>query len=293
MKVLVTGATGLVGGELTKLCLEKNIAVNFLTTQKKKIVRDNLLQGYYWNPDQDEIDIACFEGVDAIINLAGATVSKRWTKAHKKRILSSRINSIKTLGNGLRSLKDHQITSFVTASAIGLYPSSLEHFYSEDEVSVGEGFLQEVVRAWEKEADSLANEFPRVAKIRIGLVLSGKGGALAEMIKPIKSYVGAIFGSGEQWQSWIHLHDLSRIFLFAIENELQGSYNAVAPNPVTNAKLTREIARILKRPLLLPNIPKFAMKLVLWRNVFTFILQSARKFKKIRRGRFRILLCQC
>ncbi len=263
MKILVTGATGLVGGELTNLCLENNIAVNYLTTNREKLLNKTDFNGFYWNPEKGEIDPDCFKGVTAVINLAGASVSKRWSKAHKARILSSRINSIRTLCKGFQEIENGQIDTFITASAIGIYPSSLENFYIEDTDIKDEGFLGSVVQAWEEEAELLEQLKIRVAKVRIGLVLSDRAGALAEMVKPIKNYLGAIFGSGEQWQSWIHLHDLARIFLFILENRLEGNYNAVAPNPVTNAKLTREIARILDRPLLLPNVPQFALKLAL------------------------------
>ena len=120
-----------------------------------------------------------------------------------------------------------------------------------------------VVQAWEQAVDGFSKLNIKVAKVRIGLVLSNKGGALKEIAKPIKFGVGAAFGSGKQWQSWIHINDLAKTFLFVLENELDGVYNGVAPNPVTNNELTKTVAKVLNKPLFLPNIPEFVMKMVL------------------------------
>ncbi len=263
MKILITGATGLVGSAIVELCHKKNIDVNYLSTSKSKIVSNPNYKGFYWNPAKGEIDLECFKGVTSIINLAGVSISKRWTESNKQAILNSRINSLKTLRSGVDSVDSSQIESFISASAIGIYPDSLSNYYSEEEEAVDDSFLGSVVQAWEKEADTFKKFNFSVAKIRIGLVLSAKGGALPEMAKPINNYVGAAFGTGDQWQSWIHITDLSRIFLFVANNKLQGVFNGVAPNPVCNNKLIKEIAKQLKKPLILPNIPEFPMKLIL------------------------------
>lgn len=263
MKVLITGATGLVGSEIVRLCNHRHIAVNYLTTDRDKIVAADGYTGFYWNPDLKQIDTECFNGVDAIINLAGANISKRWTKKYKKQILDSRVNALKTLAHGLSKIDTHTIRTLVSASAIGIYPDSQSTYYKEEETAVDNGFLGEVVPQWEEQADRFKELGLGVAKVRIGLVLSGKGGALPKMAKPIQYFVGAAFGSGRQWQSWIHISDLANIFMFLVEEELSGIYNAVAPNPVCNAKLTKEIAKVLGRPLLLPNIPQSFLRLVL------------------------------
>ncbi|HLT52083.1 MAG TPA: TIGR01777 family oxidoreductase [Arenibacter sp.] len=256
MKVLITGATGLVGNEIVRLCKHRQITVNYLTTQRHKIVATDGYTGYYWNPDLNQIDTECFNGVHAIINLAGASISKRWTKSYKKKILDSRINSLKTLAYGLSKIGGHNIKTLVSASAIGIYPSSLSTYYKEGEKGMDDGFLGDVVSQWEGQADQFKESNLSVAKVRTGLVLSNKGGALPKMAKPIRYGLGAAFGSGKQWQSWIHLSDLANIYLFLVEQQLSGTYNAVAPNPVSNAKLTKEIAKALGRPLLLPNVPR-------------------------------------
>ncbi|XMO85507.1 TIGR01777 family oxidoreductase [Algibacter sp. AS12] len=262
MRVLITGATGLVGSEIVKLCHEKEIKVNYLTTSKSKIVQKENYKGFYWNPKTKEIDANCFDGVDAIINLAGATISKRWTSSYKKVILSSRTETITLLISTLKSIK-HTVKHVVSASAIGIYPDSLTKYYDQSSSEISTSFLGQVVSVWEQAIDGFEALNIPVSKIRIGLVLSNKGGALKEMVKPIKLGVGSAFGSGKQWQSWIHIQDLANLFLYVLEHKLPGVYNGVAPNPVSNTELTKAAANVLSRPLFMPNIPKGLMKLVL------------------------------
>lgn len=269
------------GREIVRHCQVGNIAVNYLTTSKEKIVAKPDFKGFYWNPNSGEIDLKCFEGVSAIINLAGASISKRWTTSYKETILSSRLNTLRTLHDALDKTDHSNITSFVSASAIGVYPDSLTNYYTENETAVDESFLGEVVQAWEKEADRFNNFDFNVAKIRIGLVMSQEGGALPEMARPIKNYVGAAFGSGQQWQSWVHISDLARIFVFAVENQLKGIYNGVGPNPVTNNKLVKEIAAVVNKPIFLPNIPKFVMQTILGQMSYILFASQRVSCKKI------------
>ncbi len=281
MKILITGATGLIGSEIVRICQEKGIDVNYLTTSLHKINSEKGYQGFLWNPDKEEIDLKCFEGVTAIINLAGASISKRWTESHKKKVISSRVNTLRTLYKALERIDVTDIKSFVSASAMGIYPDSLTNFYTEEHNEVDDSFLGEVVKIWEEEADAFKKFDFSLAKIRIGLVMSNKGGALPEMAKPIKAYVGAAFGSGQQWQSWIHISDLARVFLFAVKNELSGVFNGVGPNPVTNTKLVKEIAKILDKPLFLPNIPQFLMKAILGEMSYILFASQRVSSKKI------------
>ena len=260
---MITGATGLVGTNLVELCRDRDIEVNYLTTRKEKLQSTSGLSGYYWNPSTGEIDISCFDGVTAIVNLAGAPIAKRWTSAYKEQILNSRLQSLRTLFKGLKDSGNDSINSLISASAIGIYPHSLTTFYGEKDQGTANGFAAEVVEAWEKETFEFKNIVPKVAIVRIGLVLSEKGGALDKLSKAVKMGAGAAFGSGEQWQSWIHIDDLSRILLFVSENELEGVFNAVAPNPVTQNKLVKELAKVLKKPLFMPNIPKFAAQIMM------------------------------
>ncbi len=281
MKVLITGATGLVGQELVAQCLAKGYTVNFLTTSKKKLVSQPNYQGFYWNPKTGEIDEKCLMDVSVIINLAGASISKRWTSSYKKEVLESRIDTLNTLYQVLDKSKEHQVTSLISASAIGIYPNSVDHYYDEEETAVDDSFLGEVVLAWEKKANEFKTLNLRVSKVRIGLVMSADGGALPEIAKPIKYYAGAAFGSGEQWQSWIHISDLARMFLFIAESNLKGVFNGVSPNPVTNNRLVKEIAKILEKPLFLPNIPKFVMQTILGEMSYILFASQRVSSKKI------------
>ncbi len=262
MRVLITGATGLIGQEIVKLCHEKDIRVNYLTTSKSKIVQEENYKGFYWNPKAKEIDADCFKGVDAIIHLAGATVSKRWTPSYKKEIISSRTETTALLIHTLKGIK-HTVKQVVSASAIGIYPDSLTNYYDQTHNEISSSFLGQVVSVWEQAIDEFSQLNITVSKIRIGLVLSNKGGALKEIVKPIKFGLGAAFGNGKQWQSWIHIHDLANMFLYVLEKELNGVYNGVSPNPVSNNELTKTATSVLKKPLFMPNIPKFFMKSVL------------------------------
>lgn len=286
MKVLITGATGLIGRAITDLCFEKGISVNYLTTDKSKIKNETNYRGFYWEPKTNEIDVNCFEGVTAIINLAGASIAKRWTESYKKEILSSRVDSLNTLYIALKNLNLEKSISFISASAIGIYPNSLPNFYTEEETSFDSSFLGDVTEIWEKEIDKFQMLKCTVTKIRIGLVLSSEGGALPDLANAVRRYLGASFGSGGQWQSWIHLNDLARMFLYIVENKLSGVYNGVAPNPVTNAKMVKELAKVLNRPLFLPNIPHFVMRLILGEMSYLLFVSQRVSSKKIEKKGF-------
>ena len=280
MRVLITGATGLVGQELVKVLHQKNYKVNYLTTRKNKIVNSDNYQGFFWNPSKGEIDNACFDEVFAIINLAGSSIAKRWTSSYKKEVINSRVDSINTLKLGLQRL-DKKIDCILGASAIGIYPSSESTFYDETNQGVDQSFLGEVVEQWEQATDDLAAFTNYLSKIRIGLVLSKNGGALPKMTTPIKNLVGAPLGKGTQWQSWIHINDLARLFVHIMETKSQGVFNGVAPNPVTNKKLTKEIATLLKRPLVLPNVPAFVLKLVFGEMAYVLLASQRVCSKKV------------
>lgn len=262
MRILITGATGLVGSEITRLCRESDIKVNYLTTSKAKIDKSENYTGYYWNPSKMEIDERCITGVGAVINLAGANVFQPWTSSAKEKILNSRIDSLNLLNKLLKENK-HEVGQLVSASAIGIYPSSQTKMFEEDQQVVADNFLGEVTQKWEAAADQISQLGIKVSKVRIGIVLSAEGGALPQIMKPVKYNLGAALGSGEQWQSWIHIHDLARMFLFIVRNGLEGVYNGVAPNPATNEDLTREVALALDKKLWLPKVPGFALKLVM------------------------------
>ena len=262
MRILITGATGLIGQEIVRKCRDRKIAVNYLTTDKSKIKSEENYKGFYWNTNELEIDKSCFNEVEAIINLAGSNIAKRWTKSYKDEIISSRINSLRTLRKGLAE-SNKTVKSIVSSSAIGIYPDSYVKYYQEDETEIDDSFLGVVVEKWEDTAKELDSFTEDLAIIRTGLVLSDHGGALPKMIGPVENYIGSALGNGQQWQSWIHISDLAEMYLFLIENQVSGVFNGVAPNPVTNEKLIRSIAEIVQKPILFPKVPKFVLKVVL------------------------------
>lgn len=262
MTVLITGATGLVGQELVSLLLQNGFTVHYLSTSKSKLVSQNNYKGFYWNPKTSEIDLNALTDVEVIVHLAGASVAKKWTPSYKQEIIESRVLSTRLLYKTLQK-NLHQVKQIVSASAIGIYPNDLNYIYHETDNKVDNSFLGNVVQQWEEEVNQFEKLHINVAKIRIGIVLAKNGGALQEMVKPIKMGVGAAFGSGLQYQSWIHIQDLVAIFQFVIQNQLSGVFNGVAPYPVTNSELTKAIAKTLGKPFFLPNIPQFAMKIIL------------------------------
>jgi len=273
-RILITGATGLVGQEIVKLCHAKNMAVNYLSTSKDKLKNEHNYKGFYWNPSTNEIDIACFENVDVIINLAGASIAKRWTESYKKEVVNSRLQSLNLLYN---TIQEHQvpIKQLVSASAIGIYPDSSTNYYEETHSEFGTGFLADVTTQWETAALQFKQLNIEVSLIRIGIVLSNQGGALPKLITPIKNFVGAALGKGSQWQSWIHVEDLALLFLYVIENKLEGVFNGVAPNPVKQRELVKAIGNTVKKPIILPKVPSVVLKLVLG-DMSAVVLESQR-----------------
>ncbi len=273
MKVLITGATGLIGKELVNVLMANDVDINYLSTSREKIVETKTYHGFYWNPKEGAVDSNCLDGVDTIIHLAGATVSKKWTQSYKEEILQSRILSAQLLYNLLKNHPNHTVKNIISASGISIYPSDLAKLYEEKFEGVDNSFLGEVVEEWESGIDHFTSLGIEIAKIRIGVVLAKEGGALAPISKPVKMGVGASIGSGKQWVSWIHIHDLANIFLKILIEKREGIYNAVAPNPVTNKELTKSIAKVLKKPLWLPNVPEFMIKILLG-EMSTLVLSS-------------------
>jgi uncharacterized protein len=263
MKVLITGATGLVGTELVSLLLKNGVYINYLTTSEDKIQKEEKYKGFLWNPQTAEIDESCIDEVDAVINLAGAPISKRWTASYKEEILDSRIISTNLLLRLLKN-KPNTVQQFICASAIGVYPDGLERIYNEESTDRDNTFLGQVVQKWEEAADQIQNLTNiKVAKIRTGLVLSGKGGMLKELSGPVGFGIGSAFGSGKQMQSWIHIRDLVGIYHFVLMHGLEGVFNAVAPYPADQNTLIRTVAKVMDKTYFMPNIPKFVMKTVL------------------------------
>lgn len=258
--VLITGGTGVVGQRLTQLLLQQGYRVSFLSRSSQSIPN---VKVYEWDVKKGQLDPQALAGTDHIIHLAGAGVAeKRWTEQRKKEILDSRTLSTELLASHLRRAPQG-IKSFIAASAIGYYGEDTGDQRLTETSPLGNGFLAQVVQAWEAAEDKVADLGIRTVKMRIGVVLSMAGGALPELARPIRFGVGAPLGSGRQYISWIHIDDLCRLFIQAMKEESwQGVYNAVAPTPVTNETFTRLTGEALKKPLILPRIPAFAIRLV-------------------------------
>jgi uncharacterized protein (TIGR01777 family) len=262
MKILITGATGLIGTELVALLLQNGIAVHYLTTSKSKIKSNLNYHGFFWNPAQGMIDENALIGVDAVVHLAGASIAKRWTDSYKTEILESRILATNTLFKAIKE-NPNQIKQIVSASGTAIYPDSFTTVYSENSTKFDDNFLSNVVVKWEESVDKFQLLNIKVCKLRTGIVFAKNGGALQEMIKPFRFGLGSNFGDGSQISSWIHVQDLAAMYLFAVKNSWEGTYNAVAPFPVSNSELTRSLAQQLHRPIWLPAIPKLVMKFIL------------------------------
>lgn len=261
MRILISGATGLIGKALVPVLQQAGHQISVLTTRTKTDLFPSEIKIFHWNPEKGVLDSNALIDIDAIISLAGANIAQRWTPKAKKAILDSRVLGTRLIVDGLKKSKNHQVTHLVSASAIGVYPSSLTKVYAETNTDTAESFPAAVVRAWETEVDKAKTAIDHVSKIRIGLVLAKEGGALLPLALQAAFGMGAWFGNGAQWQSWIHIQDLIRLFAFTLENP--GNYNGVSPNPVTQKELVKFIAQNYKLPQWLPGIPKFVIKPVM------------------------------
>lgn len=262
MRILVTGATGMIGKALCDLLLQNGHTVHYLTTSKKKIQTHPHYKGFYWDPYKGIFDEQSLSDVDAIVNLAGANISKRWTVSYKQEIIESRVLSLRLLFKALKS-HQNQVKHFISASAIGIYQDSLTHIASEEDEFYDNSFLGQVVEKWEENIDKFKLLDIKVSKLRLGMVLSNDGGVLKALTPAIKYGLGTPVGSGKQYQSWIHIQDLINMFYFLLIEEFDGTYNAVAPYPVTNKKMVQEIAKKLNRPIIFPAIPRFVLRVLL------------------------------
>jgi uncharacterized protein (TIGR01777 family) len=261
MRILVTGATGLIGTQLCSHLLSKGHSLHILTSRTPWQNDDAQTRVFQWSPQNMQIDQRALKGVDAIINLAGAKINQRWTTKNKRSILNSRIQSTKLLFDAVKQTK--QKPHLINASAIGIYPSDFQRQYTESYTVFSNDFDGEVVRQWEDETKQFEKISCKTTLLRIGLVLSNKGGAFVPLSLPTRWGLGAWFGNGQQWQSWIHIDDLVGVFNYCLQNQLEGCINATAPSPVRQRDLIQSIAKAAGAPQFLPGIPKFLMSITL------------------------------
>ncbi len=256
--ILIAGGTGLIGRRLSAMLFEKGYAVRLLSRSPRGE------RQYRWDTDAGFVDEKALEGVDAVINLAGAGIAdKRWTPARKHLLIESRVRSANTLlAAFLRTGRKPAV--YLSASAIGYYGNSGEEWMTETDVPRGTGFMVDCCRQWENAAAAVAQAGIRTAILRIGIVLALEGGALPEFVKPLYLGVGGYFAEGKSWYSWIHLDDVCRMFIWALENEeVTGVYNAVAPRPARNRELVAAIAKAMHRRAIFVPAPTFAMRFAL------------------------------
>jgi uncharacterized protein (TIGR01777 family) len=260
MKILVSGGTGLVGQELVKVLAIRGHETLILT---RNISQGSLQNYFHWDPKKDQFDISALDDVDCLIHLAGAGISKgRWTKKRKETLHNSRIASAKFLHRKCLELKVSP-KYFISCSAIGWYGGINDLEPKTEDMNAYPDFLGNMCADWEAAADLFKNIGCQVSKLRLGLVLSNGGGALPIISFPVKYGIGSVLGSGKQSMPWIHLEDLCAIFIHLVEGLLPHSiYNAVSPNCVTNKEFTRCIAKTLNRPLWLPNVPSFILRIL-------------------------------
>ncbi len=258
-KVVVTGGTGLVGRHVVDALMDAGFEVVVLTRSPESRVRDGVKTSL-WNGRNTEGLSGAFRGAEAVVHLAGENVGQRWTKRAKQAILDSRIEGGRAVREAIETLPEGERPALIAASAIGWYAPSAEW---QDEASPAApfGFLAEVVKAWEGVFEGIAT---RHVTLRIGVVLSREGGALAQLEPLFRWGLGSAVGSGKQWQSWIHVRDLAQLFVEAVQRtKWQGVFNAVAPQPVTNRTLSRALAQAMQKPFWAPAPPAFLLKWML------------------------------
>jgi uncharacterized protein (TIGR01777 family) len=258
-KVLISGGTGLVGSHLTDLLLSKGYEINILSRSRSG--NEKGIRYFQWSPIDGTIDEEALQA-DHIIHLAGAGVAdKRWTSSRKREIRNSRVLSTELLTNSLQRT-GLRPKSIVSASAVGYYGNREDEILSETSTP-GTGFLADVCKEWETCTGKLGARAEASAILRIGIVLSTKGGALPQLTLPVNAYIGAYLGTGRQYYPWIHIEDLCNMFVYAMEKPLNGIYNAGAPQPETNKNITKTIAHVLQKPFIPVPAPVFALKLAM------------------------------
>ncbi|VTP91540.1 TIGR01777 family oxidoreductase [Sphingobacterium daejeonense] len=277
-KILIAGGTGLIGQALSKLLKEEGFEVAVLSRSPQE-------NQFYWNPEQNEIEKAAFENTEIIINLAGESVSKTWTKEYKERILNSRVDTVALL---LEKAKQYNCKpkAFISSSAAGIYGAVTSDKIFKESDAAGDGFLAEVCKVWEEKIFSFEKLGTRVVALRITTVLSKNGGALSGMLPRTEQGVSTQAGNGKHYVSWIHIDDMCRMFLFAVQNSVSGAFNAVSPEYVTNETFAKTLSEVIGVPVSTPAPPESVLKEALG-EMSTLVLNGSRvSSEKIRQAGF-------
>ena len=273
LTILISGGTGLVGKHLSVKLKERGYRVAVLSRTSKKGID---IPAFAWDIEKKQIDKEAIETADCIIHLAGAAITeKRWTAKRKQLIIDSRVKSGQLIFDKVKENKN-KLKVFISASAIGYYGAiTTEKVFVETDPPAND-FLGEACKEWERSADRFGELGIKTVKIRTGIVLSKQGGALEKMITTVKMGIGSPLGNGKQYMPWIHIDDLCGIYIKAIEDtQMNGVYNAVAPDHKTNMDYVKILARKLEKPLWLPNVPSIAIKII-FGSMSEIILKGSR-----------------
>ena len=259
-KILISGATGLVGKKLSRKLFERGYQVEILARSKSE---KSDFRSYVWDYENQFLEEGALDNTYIFIHLAGAPIGNRWTVSYKKQIYKSRVDSAQFIYEQMQKQNIHP-EAVISASAVGIYGQQTSFNIFSEEDSRAQDFLGNVCADWEQKANQFRNLGSRVVCVRTASVLSEKGGALEVLKKPIEFNLGAALGNGQQYFPWIHLDDLVNIYFKAVEDAtMDGAYNASAPDFVTNEILTKKIASHLGKKTWLPNVPKFIIKTAL------------------------------
>lgn len=283
MNILISGGSGLVGSHLSQLLTEKGHHVAILSRSAKS---SSPYQTFVWNPDKGIFPVEALENTEVIIHLAGAGIAdKRWTSSYKEEILKSRTESANLIFRSLKNNK-HKVHTYISSSAVGYYGDCGDAWIDELRPPADD-FMGNVCDDWEKSAIQFETLGIRVARIRTGVVLANGSGALPVLALSVKLFAGAPLGSGQQYIPWIHIEDLSKMYLFAIDNKsVHGAYNASAPTPVTNKHFTQLLGRVLHRPIWPIAVPGFLLKLLLGEKAVVVLNGQRTTSEKIRLAGF-------
>ncbi|MBU2555043.1 MAG: TIGR01777 family oxidoreductase [Bacteroidetes bacterium] len=283
-KVLITGGSGLLGRSITHLLLKSGFQVAWLTRKENGSMP---IKHFVWDVDKGEIDAEAIQFADVIVHLAGAGIAdKPWTPTRKKEIIDSRVKATNLLVSAIKA-GGRSPELVVAASAVGYYGAVTElPVFSENDPPASD-FLGNTTRLWEEATNQFRELGIKTIQFRIGVVLAANGGALPKMMTPVKFGLGAALGSGRQWMPWIHVDDLSRMFLYPMLNDLSdGVYNAVSPAHNNNKQFMKMLAKVLKRPYFLPPIPGFVMKMALGEMADMVLYGSLVSSDKIQKAGF-------
>jgi len=285
-RILVTGATGLVGKALIPALVSRGYTVNALSRGERTSELPQV-RFFQWDVAEKKVDQSCLDGVNAIIHLAGENIAALpWSNRRKQLLRESRIQSILLLYNLLRQHQRHDVMTVVSASASGYYGDRGDEWMTEDKPPATD-FLGQTCRDWEHTVSKGKTLGLRAVSLRSGVILSTQGGIFPRFAGLIRKGVGTVPGSGRQWMPWIHLSDAVAMYIFALEhNGIHGVYNMAAPEPVTFSGFIRTLAEKLKKPLWLPNIPRFVLKAVMGQMSEMLVSSTRMSAEKIQNAGF-------